>query len=52
MFFKKLLFFLRGKLRNKPSFFYQDKPVEVVDEFSYLCVLFKNNGIKVAEAKT
>ena len=47
----KVIIFSRGKLRNKPSFFYQNIPVEVIDDFSYLGVLFNYNG-KFAKAKT
>jgi hypothetical protein len=40
----KVVVFSRGKLRNKPLFYFNNAPLEAVDDFSYLGALFNFNG--------
>ncbi len=40
----KALVFSRGKIRNKPILFMGGQPIEVVDDFCYLGVIFNYNG--------
>ena len=40
----KVVVFSRGKLRNKPVFYFNNAPLEAVDDFSYLGVIFNFNG--------
>ena len=40
----KVVIFSRGKMRLKPVFTYNDKPIDMVDDFVYLGVKFNYNG--------
>ena len=40
----KVVVFSKSKFRQIPDFFYNGKRLEVVDEFSYLGILFNYNG--------
>ena len=40
----KIVIFSRGKVRNIPNFIFDNEPVEVVDEFRYLGVIFNYNN--------
>ena len=40
----KIVVFSKGKIRRKPVFYYNDLPLEAVDDFSYLGVKFNFNG--------
>jgi competence CoiA-like predicted nuclease len=37
----KVVVFSRGKLRNKPAFYFNSAPLEAIDNFSYLEQKFK-----------
>lgn len=48
----KIIVFSRGKIRNIPDFWYEGKLIEVVFEYTYLGVIFSNNGtFKKAKTK-
>ena len=40
----KVVIFSRGKVRKKPSFYYANETLEIVDDFVYLGVTFNYNG--------
>jgi hypothetical protein len=40
----KIVIFSRGTVRNIPLFIYKDEPIEVVDSYNYLGVIFNYNG--------
>jgi hypothetical protein len=44
--------FSRGKLRNKPVFYFNNAPLEAVDDFSYLGVISNLNGNLIKQKST
>ena len=40
----KIVIFSRGKIRNKPTFYFGNNTIEVCDDYTYLGVLFNYNG--------
>ncbi len=40
----KIVIFSRGKVRKKPTITYNDTPIEIVDDFTFLGSLFNYNG--------
>ena len=40
----KIVVFSKGKIRQKPFFYYNGESIEIVDDFSYLGIKFNYNG--------
>jgi hypothetical protein len=40
----KIVIFSRGKVRNIPVFLYKEEPIDVVDSYNYLGIIFNYNG--------
>ena len=40
----KVVIFSKGKNKQKPDFYYNGEPIEIVDDFSYLGIKFNHNG--------
>ena len=41
---KKVVIFAKGKLRKKPTFKFDNKNLEIVDEYKYLGIIMNFNG--------
>jgi hypothetical protein len=40
----KIVIFSRGKVRNKPNFYFGNDLIEICDDYTYLGVIFNYNG--------
>ena len=40
----KIVIFSKGKVRNKPNFYFGNDQIEICDEYTYLGVIFNYNG--------